>query len=252
MEMERLFADTLQKLKELARKQGGMLEEEQLSHAFGEIGFDLEESRRELVYDYLKKSGIGIGEFLEPEEYLTKEESDYFRQYLEAVSQPAKMSEGEKEAVTLSAMAGDRDAQNKLIEIYLPYVAEVARLYAGQGVYLEDLIGEGNVALAMGVGMLGCLEKASEVQGMLGSMMMEAMEELIKENVDLQQSDQKLAGKVNRIAGMAKELAGELGRKVTPEELAEEKGVSLKAILDAVRISGGKIEDLDAAFRDQV
>lgn len=252
MEKERLFADALQKLRELARKQGGMLEEEQLLNAFDEIDFKLEESSRELVYDYLKKSGIGIGEPLEPEEYLSKEESDYFRQYLEEIKRMQSLSEGEKEAVTLSAMAGDKDAQNKLIEIYLPYVAEVARLYAGQGVYLEDLIGEGNVALAMGVGMLGCLEKASEVQGMLGSMMMEAMEALIKENMDLQQSDQKLAGKVNRVAGMAKELAEELGRKVTPEELAEEKGISLKMILDAVKISGDKIEDLDTTFTEQI
>lgn len=250
MEMERLFTDTLQKLKELARRQGGVLEEDQLFHAFEEIGFSIEESNQELIYDYLKKSGIGIGETLEPEEYLSKEESDYFKQYLQEVNRLEKLSEGEKEAVTLSAMAGDKDARNKLIEIYLPYVAEVARLYAGQGVYLEDLIGEGNVALAMGVGMLGCLEKASEVQGMLGSMMMEAMEALIKENMDLQQSDQRLAGKVNRIAGMAKELAVELGRKVTPEELAEEKGISLKTIRDAVKISGNKIEDLDTAFRE--
>lgn len=252
MEMERLFTDTLQKLKELARKQGGVLEEEQLFRAFGEIGFSLEESNQELIYDYLKKSGIGIGEPLEPEEHLSKEESDYFKQYLQEVKQMERLSEGEKEAVTLSAMAGDKDARNKLIEIYLPYVAEVARLYAGQGVSLEDLIGEGNVALTAGVEMLGCLEKASEVQGMLGSMMMDAMEELIKENMDLRQADQKLAEKVNRVAGLAEELAKELGRKVSPRELAEEKGISLKAVLDAVKISGGKIEDLDTASMEQL
>lgn len=252
MEMERLFTDTLQKLKELARKQGGVLEEEQLFRAFEEIGFSLEESNQELICDYLKKSGIGIGEPLEPEDYLSKEESDYFKQYLQEVKQMERLSEGEKEAVTLSAMAGDKDARNKLIEIYLPYVAEVARLYAGQGVSLEDLIGEGNVALTAGVGMLDCLEKASEVQGMLGSMMMDAMEELIKENMNLWQSDQKLAEKVNRVAGLAEELAKELGRKVSPGELAEEKGISLKAVLDAVKISGGKIEDLDTASMEQV
>ena len=77
------------------------------------------------------------------------------------------MTKGQKEAITLSAMAGERDAQQSLISVYLPQVVEISKLYAGQGVFLEDLIGEGNVALAMGVTMLGCLENASEAEGML-------------------------------------------------------------------------------------
>ena len=205
----------------------------------------MDDAQKELVLDYLKKSGIGIGEPLNPEEYLSKEEVDYLTQYLEEVEQLEKLTDGEKEAVTMSAMAGDKDAQNKLVEIYLPYVAEVAKLYAGQGVFLEDLIGEGNVALAMGVTMLDCLEHPSEVQGMLGSMMMDAMEEYIKENANDKQQDQKLADKVNKIADYAKELSADLGRKVTPEELAEEKGVSVKAILEAVRLSGDKIDEIE-------
>ena len=55
--------------------------------------------------------------------------------------------------------------------------------HAGQGVFLEDLIGEGNVALTMGVTMLGSLEEPSEAEGMLAKMMMDAMEEYIEEHV---------------------------------------------------------------------
>lgn len=248
MNKEALFAETLQQIKDLAREQGGMIEEVQIAEMFAEIDFTMDDAQKELVFEYLKKSGIGIGEALNPEEYLSKEEVDYLKQYLEEVEQLEELTDGEKDAVTMSAMAGDKDAQNKLVEIYLPYVAEVAKLYAGQGVFLEDLIGEGNVALAMGVTMLDCLEKPSEVQGMLGSMMMDAMEEYIKENANEQQRDKKLADKVNRIADFAKEMAEDLGRKVTPEELAEEKGISVKTVLEAVRLSGNKIEDIDVSF----
>ena len=121
----------------------------------------------------------------------------------------------------------------------------MAKLYAGQGVFLEDLIGEGNVALAMGVNMIDCLEKPSEVQGMLGSMMMDAMEEYIKENAGEQKEDKKLADKVNKVAEMARELAEDLGRKVTPEELAQEKGISLKSVIEAIHLCGDRIEELD-------
>ena len=51
-------------------------------------------------------------------------------------------------------MAGETDAQQRLIEIHLADVAEIAKLYAGQGVLLEDLVGEGNLALSFGVTML--------------------------------------------------------------------------------------------------
>ena len=246
-EKETLFTEALQKIRELAREQGGMIREEQLSSVFAEIDFPLDDSSRELILEYLKKTGIGVGAPMEPEEYLSKEEIDYLKEYLLEVEQLGQCTQGEKEAITISAMAGDRDAQSRLVELYLPYVADVAKLYAGQGVFLEDLIGEGNVALAMGVGMLDCLEKPEEAEGMLGSMMMSAMEEYIQENVNEKQQDQKLAAKVNRIAELAHEVAEDLGRKVTPEELAEEKGVSLKAVLEAVRISGDKIEDLDTS-----
>ena len=143
-------------------------------------------------------------------------------------------------------MAGDLNAQKTLMEIYLPAVVEIAKLYAGQGVVIEDLIGEGNVAVAMGVSMLGAMEHAGEAQGMLGKMVMDAMEDLIAETADLKQKDNKLADKINRVSEKADELAKELGRKVTVEELVAEGQISKKAALDAIRISGNKIDNLTA------
>ena len=149
------------------------------------------------------------------------------------------------EGVTLSAMAGDKSSQVRLIEMYLPQVIEVAKLYAGQGIFLEDLIGEGNVALTAGVTMLGALENASEAQGMLGKLMMDAMEELIREDFEEQKKDHKIADKVNQVADAANELSQTLGRKVTPAELADETGMSLYQILEAIRVSADKIEQID-------
>ena len=51
--------------------------------------------------------------------------------------------------------------------------------------------------------------------------------------------------RVNRVAKKAKELAEELQRKVTVSELAENTGLSVKAIEDAMRMSGFAIEDLE-------
>lgn len=242
MNQEVLFARTLEQIKETAAAQGRTVTREQVETAFGPLGLD--DAQMKLVYDYLHQNKIGIGEPVDPDEYLADEEKDYLETYLSQLRDMPKLSPGEKEAVTLSAMAGDADAQSRLAEAYLPEVVEIAKLYAGQGVYLEDLIGEGNMAVAMGVTMLGAMEYASEAQGMLGKMIMDAMEEYIALNAEEARKDKKIADKVNQVADAARALSEELRRKVTVEEVMEESGLSRKAIEDAVRMSGGKIEDL--------
>lgn len=242
MNREIEFGKTLELVRGIAKEQGNCISKEQVEESFAAL--ELNDDKLELVFDYLKKHGIGIGEPLNPEEYLSEEEVDYLEEYLNQLKELPEVSDGEKEAITLSAMAGDSDAQKSLINIFLPQVVEIAKLYAGQGVFLEDLIGEGNVAVAMGVTMLGALEHAGEAQGMLAKMVMDAMEEYIAENAEEVKKYRKIADKVNKVADKANELSKDLHRKVTVEELMEETGMSDKYIREAMRISGDKIDSI--------
>ncbi len=242
MNREIEFGKTLELVRGIAREQGNCISKEQVEESFAAL--ELDGDKFELVFDYLKKHGIGIGEPLNPEEYLSENEVDYLEEYLNQLKELPEVSEGEKEAITLSAMAGDLDAQRSLINIFLPQVVEIAKLYAGQGVFLEDLIGEGNVAVTMGVAMLGALEHADEAQGMLAKMVMDAMEEYIAENAEEVKKYRKIADKVNKVADKANELSKDLHRKVTVEELMEETGMSDKYIREAMRISGDKIDSI--------
>lgn len=243
MNKEVLFAQTLEKVRAVAKEQGNCISEQQVQEAFQPLGLD--DAQLQMVFDYLVKHKIGINEPVNMDDYLTEEEKDYLQDYLDEIELLGEMSDGEKEALTLSAMAGDAAAQGRLAQACLKDVVEIAKLYAGQGVFLEDLIGEGNVALAMGTGMLGCLEHASQAQGMLAKMIMDAMEEYIAENASNEKIDQKAAERVNEVMVKAKELSEELRRKVTPKELSEECGLSVNRILDAVRISGNQIEYIE-------
>lgn len=245
---EILFAQTLEKVKKMAKEQGNCITEEQVREAFLELSFS--EEQVQMVFDYLKAHKVGIGEPVNPDDYLSVEEIDYLETYKKELALLEQLSDGEKEAVTLSAMAGEREAQRRLIHAYLPQVVEIARLYAGQGVFMEDLIGEGNVALSVGVTMLGCLEHAKEAEGMLIKMVMDAMEEFISENIQESDKDKKLAERVNKVADKARELVEEFQRKVTVEELAGETGMSEKYIQDTMRISGFAIEDLEKAHEN--
>lgn len=242
MDREVQFAKTLEEIKRKARAQQNFITGAEVEEAFSALSLSAEQMQ--MVYQYLQQNKIGVDETMDAEESLQEEERDYLASYLEALQELPEATAGEREAITLSAMAGDRDAIKRLTELYLPEVPQLAKLYTGQGVSLEDLIGEGNVALSVGVTMLGALEHAHEAQGMLGKMMMDAMEACIAVNAEEEKGDRRLADKVNRVADAANALSEELRRKVTVEELAQESGLSKKAIEDAVRISGGKIESI--------
>ena len=129
-------------------------------------------------------------------------------------------------------------------------MVDIARLYAGQGVLLEDLIGSGNEALTIGVTLLAPLESPREVSGFLGRRIMDAMEDLISSNLDEKAVGKEIEDRVNKVADLAAELAEALMRKVTPEELAQEGEVTIEEIREAVRLSGNKIEDLDTKDMD--
>ena len=129
-----------------------MLTSEQISEAFESLS--LTEEQMGLIHEYLNKNHIGIDTPAEQNANLSSEDTNYLNMYLEELKDLPEVSDGEKRAVMMSALAQDNSACNKLIEIFLPQVVEIAKLYAGQGALVEDLIGEGNVALSMGVTML--------------------------------------------------------------------------------------------------
>lgn len=247
MNNEILFAKTLEAVRKKAREQGNVISKQQVEEAFSVLA--LEESQLLLVYDYLKKNKIGIDETIDLDEYLSDEEKDYLKEYLDVLNQIEEVSDGEKEAYFLSAMAGEKQAQQRLIELFLPKVAEIAKLYSGQGIYLEDLIGQGNMALSEGVTMLACEESAAGAEGLLVRMIMDAMEELIADDIEVHQADRKIEEKVNFLAEKARELAEELRRNVTIKELSEELALSEDEIWEIYQMSGYAIEDIDAEGR---
>lgn len=240
MNKELEFAKKLEVVRKLAKAQGNMLSKEQVEEAFGEI--DITGAQLEPVFAYLKTKNIGIGEPMNIEEILTPEDKDYLTEYVESLKELPVFSDGEKRAYAMSAMAGEADGKLNMINLFLPQVVDIAKLYSGQGVLLEDLIGEGNVALATGVEMLGCLEDPEEVDGMLGKMIMDAMEDYIAENTEAKKADMQVVDKVNNISDQAKELAESLQRKITVEELAAETGINEEEIREAIKFSGNKIE----------
>lgn len=238
-----LFAQTLEQLKETARLQENMLTSEQVQEAFETM--NLGEAQLALIHEYLQKHNIGIDEPGKIDDNLTDEDVNYLNIYLDELKELPVVSDGEKRAVMMSAMAQDMTACNKLVEVFLPQVVEIAKLYAGQGALVEDLIGEGNVALATAVTMLDCVESIDEVEGFLGKMIMDAMQDYIGEDSDSKSVDEQILEKVNGVYEKAKEMAEELLRKVTVAELAKEMEIEEEEIYEAIRLSANHMDYIE-------
>ncbi len=243
MNQEIIFRRQLEEIVKTARKQGMYLAKEQVREEFPELVE--KEDKLELVYQYLKGQHITVGEGEEPQILLSDEDQYFLDRYLEEIKEKAQVDPEDKTEIILAAMAESEEAQQRLIEIYLPDVAEIARLYTGQGVYLEDLIGEGNVALLSVIPMLTVLEDPAEADGFVGKFLMDAMEKFLQEEENSKELDEQVLAKVNDVAQAAKKLYEELRRKVTVEELANESGMTPEQITEAVRACGDQIEEIE-------
>ena len=68
---EAAFAEGLQRIRRIAREQGNCISEEQVKEEFADLEFN--DTQLQMVYDYLEKHKIGMGEPADPDAGLTEE-----------------------------------------------------------------------------------------------------------------------------------------------------------------------------------
>lgn len=237
------FIKRIGELTELAADQENVIFEDQLYDIFPETKED--SAKKQVLVDYLKEKKIGINEKIDTEEFMTEDEKNYLEFYIEDLKGAGELTPGEREAFRKSAIAGDPAAANIVLQDYLMNVVELAKLYAGQGVLVEDLIGEANIALVMGLNGLGSLEFHEEIDGYFGKIVMDSMQDAIARHMDELSEDEKLVKKVNKVSKAAKNLSELLGRKVTVEELCQESKMSRNYVISAMKLCGNRIEEIE-------
>lgn len=237
------FIKRINECVELAIDQENVIFEDQLFLIFPEAKED--KAKFEVLKQFLDDKKIGLNEKLSIDKLITKEEKNYLDIYLEELKEKDPLSQGEREAYMLSAMGGDEDAQMIIVNDSLMQVVEIAKLYAGQGVFMEDLIGEGNLALMTSISHMESATNASEGENLLAEAIMGAMENLVADTVEAAGAEEKLLDKVNKVASAAKELSDTLGRKVSVAELSLESGLTEAAIIKALKLTANMIENIE-------
>lgn len=227
------FLNKLQELKDGAYLQGGMVTSAQIDEMFS----DLSEEQKEFIVEYLEKNHIGIDEAIDPKSYMSESEINLLDMYTESLEAIDYVSDSVKRVLMMDAIAGKKEAKEQLMQQYLQSVIDTARLYSGQGVDFMDLIGEGNVALAVAMEQLDCVEGPDDVEPLIMQMIMNAMEELCKEEGSSDDTMKKVLELVEKVQTKAKDMTEELLRKVTIDELSEDSGISRKKIKEALSVS---------------
>lgn len=222
------FAKVLSGLKKDAVKHGNILSVKRLNEAFSAL--DLDEAQLERIREYFNAKGIKISN-----------EEDY-------VSSFSYKAEGiadyELEELFARVLDGEKRARDIFIEAHMPMVGEIARLYEGQGVPTEDLVGEGYVALVAGIDLLGAVESASNAQEAISGMIMNSMEELVNRSLKEKASDNGLIDKVQETAEKAKELREGYRRNLTIEEFSDETGLEKELIENILFLTAKEIEGI--------
>lgn len=206
-----LLAVKLEKAVSYARTHKNTIAEENFCSIMGDLVKD--PAKRGLIESYLKEKHIRV---LTPQEEneeqeiffdmsLDEEDKRAIDFYYEELKALPHLTDREKERITAKAVSGDAAAQQKLINIYLPQVVELARMYSGHDVPMEDLIGEGNIALMIGVTSLESVESVDEVEGFLGKVIIDSLEKLVNGEDDEEKMIVKLGEKLKKAAPAAEE-----------------------------------------------
>lgn len=244
MEARAEFLKRLNGLVAMAKGQGDQITIDEVKAYFADAA--LTEEQLELVFDYLLaqkvvvKGYIKMTEAAEEKITYTEEEEAYLKEYLNDLEAFKEEKAGEKESLFAKLIGGDASAKNRLTELYLKEVVEIAKEMYHPEIFLGDIIQEGNVGLILGMDMLADVATSHET---IVNQVKQCIQMLIEEHAEVKSRDNKMVEKVTMLDKSIKTLTEELGRKVTIDELAVYMGMTEEEIDDILRLMGEDSED---------
>lgn len=248
MDREQQFAQSLKELLTLCRQQNNRVTKAQVAEFFVVLDFNAAQLKEVESYLAERKISVYEGELPEhpaEEALASPSQPASLRDYRNVLARRKQLSDSEKEQLFALVKKGDAVAKSRLIECYLPMVDDIAHLYEEQGVFTEDLIGEGNVALVAAADLLGAVESVREAEQAISSMVMNAMEEAIRRADKERADDEKTLARVREVAEKAESLRQEYRRDLTVEEMLDETGWTKERIEAVLRLTGGEITGLE-------
>ncbi len=179
----------------------------------------------------------------------TLAQSDSLRLYLREISRISLLTAGRESYLAEHIEMGDKDARNQLIEANLRLVVSIAKKYVGQGLSLEDLIGEGNIGLIRAVTKFD-YRKGFRFSTYATWWIKQAITRAILEGTRVVRLPVYIMEEVMRVKRMMRQLYQELGREPTPEMIGQRLGMTADRVSELL-IWAEKVFSLDAPLSEE-
>ena len=176
-------------------------------------------------------------------------QSDNLRLYLHEIARIPLLSAQEELSLAHRVQRNNHAARNALIEANLRLVVHVARRYMGQGMDLEDLIGEGNIGLIRAVGKFDP-EKGFRFSTYAHWWIKQAISRALLEGSRAVRLPVYIMEEVMRIRRMTRHLYQENEQEPTTEEVAKALGLTAERVRE-LTVWAERIYSLDAPISDE-
>ncbi|HKS70121.1 MAG TPA: sigma-70 family RNA polymerase sigma factor [Ktedonobacterales bacterium] len=175
--------------------------------------------------------------------------SDSLRLYLREISRISLLSAQSELELARRVVRGEREARNRLIEANLRLVVSIAKRYVGQGLALEDLIGEGNIGLIRAVGKFDP-EKGFRFSTYATWWIKQAITRSILEGTRAVRLPVYIMEEVMRVKRVTRQLYQELGHEPTPHQIGAQLGIPGSRVSELL-VWAEKVFSLDAPLSDE-
>ena len=161
---------------------------------------------------------------------------DPVRMYLKEIGKVPLLTAQEEIDLAKRMEAGDEYAKQKLCEANLRLVVSIAKKYVGRGMLFLDLIQEGNL------GLIKAVDKFDWTKGYKFSTyatwwIRQAITRSIADQARTIRIPVHMVETINKLIRVSRQLLQEEGREPTPDEIAEEMGISVEKVREILKIA---------------
>jgi len=176
-------------------------------------------------------------------------QSDSLRLYLREISRIPLLDAAKEVSLAKRAEHGEKEARNHLIEANLRLVVSIAKKYVGQGLSLEDLIGEGNIGLIRAVTKFD-YKKGFRFSTYATWWIKQAITRSILEGTRVVRLPVYIMEEVMRVKRTTRQLYQEMGRDPTAVDIGERLDMTPGRVSELL-IWAEKVFSLDAPLSEE-
>ena len=161
---------------------------------------------------------------------------DPVRMYLKEIGKVPLLSADEEIELAKRMEQGDEEAKQRLCEANLRLVVSIAKRYVGRGMLFLDLIQEGNL------GLIKAVDKFDYTKGYKFSTyatwwIRQAITRSIADQARTIRIPVHMVETINKLIRVSRQLLQTYGREPSPEEIAEEMGISVDKVREIQKIA---------------